>query len=582
MQGGHEEAPCGRLSLPLWALRGGAQTEEAETNSMLSSKQGQTDVTLGDVKQPSLAGEQEEMIDVVQQDSGTISPIPSVPSLPQMEDQTGIGSPLLDIAKLKPPVGSPTAALQAGFASVVKVFAWTTEPHFSQPWQMRRQRQGTGSGFIIAGKRILTNAHNVANQNWVLVQRHGIPKKYPARVLAVGHECDLALIGVDDDDFWTGTRALEFGDVPELQQSVVVVGFPTGGDNLCVTAGVVSRVDVHQYAHSGFSLLCVQIDAAVNAGNSGGPALREDSNKVIGVAFQGREDAENVGYIIPSSVVHHFLTDIDKNGAYSGFVTLGITWAPLENRHLRDFCGIDDLDLGEGLARSGVLVCKVDKTRHSENTLERGDTLLAIDGVSIADDGTIQFRVMERLAFAHLISQKYVGETCSVTILRDRKVSTRTVRLAAPRYLVPECVYDEAPRYLIVGGLVFVPLTLNYMLHEFGKRYYEKAPNVLLAAIDERFQTVEGEEVVVLSQILASEISSGYDGIRNIKLESVNGEAVRSMMQLQRVLETATDEFLVFGLSHTQTVVLRRSVALSATPTILAQHSIALPRSELL
>jgi S1-C subfamily serine protease len=61
--------------------------------------------------------------------------------------------------------------------------------------------QGTGSGFIISGRRILTNAHNVANQNWVIVQRHGIPKKYPATVVAVGHECDLALISVEDDDF---------------------------------------------------------------------------------------------------------------------------------------------------------------------------------------------------------------------------------------------------------------------------------------------------------------------------------------------------------------------------------------------
>jgi hypothetical protein len=49
------------------------------------------------------------------------------------------------------------------------------------------------------------------------------------------------------------------------------------------------------------------------------------------------------------------------------------------------------------------MVCKVDKTRHSEDTLQRGDTLLAFDGVSIADDGTIRFRVMERLAFAHLV-----------------------------------------------------------------------------------------------------------------------------------------------------------------------------------
>jgi len=452
---------------------------------------------------------------------------------------------------------------------------------------MRRQRQGTGSGFIISERRILTNAHNIANQNWILVQRHGIPKKYPAKVIAVGHECDLAVLSVEDEDFWVGTCALEFGHVPELQQSVVVVGFPTGGDNLCVTAGVVSRVDVHEYAHSGFSLLCVQIDAAVNPGNSGGPALRHDSNLVIGVAFQGREDAENVGYIIPSSVVHHFLSDIARNGNYTGFVTLGITWAPLENRHLRDYvgintCALDAVHAQQPLSRSGVMVCKVDRTRHDAATLETGDTVLAVDGVSIADDGTIPFRVMERLAFAHLISQKFVGDTCNVTLLRNRQVLSKEVRLCAPRYLVAECVYDVAPRYLIVGGVVFVPLTLQYMLHEFGKRYYEKAPNALLAAIDERFQSRAGEEVVVLSQMLASEISSGYDGIRNIKLEHLNGERVLNLQHLSDLVDACTAEFLVFGLAHTQTVVLQRRQALDATPAILAQHSISAHRSALL
>jgi len=477
---------------------------------------------------------------------------------------------------------NPTAALQTGFASVVKVFAWTTEPHFSQPWQMRRQRQGTGSGFIISGRRILTNAHNVANQNWVLVQRHGIPRKYPAKVEAVGHECDLALLTVAEDSFWNGTCALEFGNVPELQQSLVVVGFPTGGDNLCVTAGVVSRVDVHEYAHSGFSLLCVQIDAAVNSGNSGGPALNAESNKVIGLAFQGREDAENVGFIIPSSVVHHFLTDIERNGKYKGFVTLGITWAPLENLGLRAYVEVDTCELPEGANRCGVLVCKVDTTRHDKDALREGDTLLSVDGVPIGDDGTIPFREMERLAFSHIVSQKFEGDTCDVTLLRGGKVMHRRLNLQVPRYLVPECVYDQAPRYLIVGGVVFVPLTLNYMMHEFGKRYFEKAPNSLLAPMDDRFQTEEGEEVVVLSQMLASEITSGYDGVRNLRLETLNGQKVLNLAHLNEMVNACTDRFLVFSLVTTQLVVLEREKALEATQQILAQHGITAARSEVL
>lgn len=56
----------------------------------------------------------------------------------------------------------------------------------------------------------------------------------------MGHDCDLALLSVEDELFWSAPTAmlpLELGPVPELQQGVVVVGYPTGGDNTSVTSG---------------------------------------------------------------------------------------------------------------------------------------------------------------------------------------------------------------------------------------------------------------------------------------------------------------------------------------------------------
>lgn len=73
--------------------------------------------------------------------------------------------------------------------------------------------------------------------------RPGDPKKYTARVIAVGHECDLALLTTDAPEFWEGTTALELGGIPNLQDPVAVVGYPTGGDNISVSVGVVSRVE---------------------------------------------------------------------------------------------------------------------------------------------------------------------------------------------------------------------------------------------------------------------------------------------------------------------------------------------------
>ena len=66
-------------------------------------------------------------------------------------------------------------------------------------------------------------------------------------------------MGVEDDQFWNGLEALEFGSVPQLEEDVVCVGFPTGGDNISVTRGVVSRVDISRYSYSGIDLLAVQV-----------------------------------------------------------------------------------------------------------------------------------------------------------------------------------------------------------------------------------------------------------------------------------------------------------------------------------
>lgn len=82
----------------------------------------------------------------------------------------------------------------------------------------------------------------------VHVRREGRPTKFPARVLCCAPAVDLALLTVDDDSFWENLTPLQLAEVPHLQDSVVVVGYPVGGDSICVTKGVVSRVDLRPYA----------------------------------------------------------------------------------------------------------------------------------------------------------------------------------------------------------------------------------------------------------------------------------------------------------------------------------------------
>ena len=103
--------------------------------------------------------------------------------------------------------------------------------------------RGVGAGFVIDGQRIMTNAHVVSNSRYLTVEREGDPNKYPATVLFVAHDCDLALLKVAAPNFFKNMMPLDFGGIPALESTVSAYGYPIGGERMSVTTGIVSRID---------------------------------------------------------------------------------------------------------------------------------------------------------------------------------------------------------------------------------------------------------------------------------------------------------------------------------------------------
>ena len=149
--------------------------------------------------------------------------------------------------------------LQDILHSTVKIYCTSTSPDFARPWSQKDQDDSTSSGFVISGRRILGNAHGATSATNIRVRKHGDATKYKATVSVISHESDLVLLEVESEKFWKDLQPLQFGHVPRLQDTVIVVGYPTGGDSICVTKGVVSRILVSNYSHSDESLLTVQI-----------------------------------------------------------------------------------------------------------------------------------------------------------------------------------------------------------------------------------------------------------------------------------------------------------------------------------
>jgi len=458
--------------------------------------------------------------------------------------------------------------------SVVKVYCMHSEPNYSQPWQRERQYSSLSSGFAIPGRRLLTNAHSVECHAQVKVKRRGDDKKFLARVLAVGKECDIALLTVEDDDFWQGVEPVEFGGLPRLQDAVVVVGYPIGGDTISVTTGVVSRIESTSYVHGSKELLGVQIDAAINSGNSGGPVF-DASQRCVGIAFQSldAEVAENIGWIIPVPVISHFITDFVRHGRVTGFPLLGIRCQLLESPTLK-------ASLGMGPKQGGIMVRHVEPMSRASQSIAPGDVVLSFDGTEVAGDGTVPFRTGERINFGYIISQKYVGDHARLRVLRAGHEHEVVVQLERLERLVPIDFDGADPPYYITAGFVFTVASEAYLRSEYGKYgddFESQSPIKLLEALY-KMREVEGEQVVILSQILACDANVGYDPDRyaNSLVYSVDGKPIRNLLDLVLAVEQGEGEYVRFevGMLYKELIVLDREACAAATAEILERMNV--------
>jgi S1-C subfamily serine protease len=471
------------------------------------------------------------------------------------------------------PSAGPRRELGQQLRAVVKVFTVSDPPDYEQPWQTRGPTTSTGSGAVVEterGPRVLTNAHCVDNHVFVEVRRYGKSHRFPAEVEAIGHECDLALLNVADAGFFAGADPILLGDLPSLSDRVSVCGFPVGGERLSVTEGIVSRIEVVRYTQRRRRLLAIQIDAAINSGNSGGPVLRD--GKMVGVAFQALDDAASIGYMIATPVVDHFLRDVDA-GRRDGFPSLGVHTQPLESASQRRWLGLPED------SEDGIMVTRIAYGGSAWGVLRRGDVLLAVDGEPIAADGTFAFRDGERLTWDYTISRATVGESVPLTIWRDRAEMCCLVPLKPPQYLVAEDRYDVDPSYYVFGGLLLVPLTRDY-LKTWGDQWWSTAPRDLVATYENDDRTPDRTEPVVLQKVLADTANHGYHDFENLLIRSVDGVRVRSLSHLVGVVESGTAPFVCFESELGHSIVLERSLAEARQQDILDRYGVPRDRSD--
>jgi len=451
--------------------------------------------------------------------------------------------------------------------SVIKIYTTQSAPDYFTPWRLLSPRQSSGSGSVISGNQILTNAHVVANASYVQAQKHNDPRRYLARVTFISHEADLALITVDEPGFFSDLKALSIGDLPAPLQEVSVYGYPIGGKSLSITKGILSRVEQQVYAHAGGYLLAGQIDAAINPGNSGGPVIVDQ--QIVGVVMQANSGgrAENLGYFVPPSMIRHVLTD-SEDGIYDGFPDLGFRTQTLDSPAAKKAYGLSD-------DQNGVLVIKVFDDAPAQGMLEENDVILQIDDFDIAEDGSIRLSDDILTDYKHAIDLHHVGESVAITYARHGQVQTTKLdaREALDSYsLVTGEQFDKIPEYYIYGGILFVPLNMN-LIKRWGNDWSRTAPVSLLQARNE-WSSPERRQLVVALQVMAADVNLGYHDWRNWIVEYVNGEPVRDFDHFANLIRDNDNDNVVMENKNGYQLVINHEQAAASEAAILARYQI--------
>ncbi|MCA3572897.1 MAG: Do family serine endopeptidase [Aestuariivirga sp.] len=275
--------------------------------------------------------------------------------------------------------------------------------------QQRRPEGGMaqGSGFIItADGYAVTNNHVVKDAEEVSVTlQDGM--EYKAKVIGTDPKTDLALIKIESDkkfDHVTFTS-----DAPRVGDWVMAVGNPFGLGGT-VTTGIISARgrDIGAGPYDDF----LQIDAAINRGNSGGPAFNLEG-EVVGIntaIFSPSGGSVGIGFAIPAAVAENVIASLKETGSVTrGW--LGVRIQPVT----------EDIAESMGLAAAkGALVSDVTEDSPALAAgIAQGDTILKVDGKEIEDSRDLSRKV----------AQLKPGQAVPVTVVRDGKTMDISVKI---------------------------------------------------------------------------------------------------------------------------------------------------------
>ncbi len=421
--------------------------------------------------------------------------------------------------------------------SVIRVNSTNQAYDFIHPWSKEAPFARKGLGVLIDGGKILVTAELVANSDYIEVVRSG-GEKATAKLDVIDYEANLATLSVEDQKFLDGMQPLQIATDVKTGDELSVLQLESNGTPVS-TKALVTSVEVGKYAleDSGYLMFRMSCPLQFRENSFTLPIVKGNKLAAYLMRFDSRSQTIDA---IASPVINHFLVE-SQHRPYRGFPRAGLDFSPTRDPQLRRYLKLQDSD-------GGVYVNQVDQNGPAAKAgLKEGDILVAIGDKPIDPEGNYLHPIYGKVSITHLTTtEAYAGQSVTMTVIRNgqrQRFNVELFRRSPEDYVIEPYSIGKQPRYYILGGLIFEELTRQY-LRAWGANWLKDAPQRLVYY--DRFQSdlfPAKRKVVILTQILPTKDTAGYEQLSNLVVTKLNGRDILSLDDFAEAVKNPLDGY---------------------------------------
>ncbi len=436
------------------------------------------------------------------------------------------------------------------------------------PWQKMNFKKETVSGTVIRGNWVLTSSYSLKDHVNIEVSRYEGEKKYPAKVLVKDYNNGLAIIKVENKEFFKGIKPVKLADKTGVRgrKGIIKKWDGLGAEREYNAETIKSSIRIYK---PNSAVLMHTMSTNMSSGGSGEPVFID--GKLAGI-ITGLDTKQGIVYVISADTIRRMIRDLD-DGKYDGVPFFWIDYTAIKNdSNLREY-------LGMGKNDSGIYVTDIAPSSSGSSVIKKGDVILSIDGINIDDNGMFNSLRYGRLNFYGIIqNNRFVGDRIILTVLRKKKkkkVRFKLKPVKEEKFIIPQTSFDKQPNYYIYGGLLFQELTYGLMT-TWGGDWEKKADIRLLYYYDTNLMKSDNgrKRYVILNRILPASCNNGYQYKKNLILKSLNSIEIRDLRHLKKLVESFDGEFLRFDFIGSETIVLKKDEVQKCRNSILKKYTV--------